>query len=142
MTIKPETIKIKLAKLEEVVNLLERYRQYAEKDFINNPTLSGAAKYNLILGIEIIVDIGNHFLSEVYGAHPGEYREIIEMLGEHEIIPKEFSKENIDMAKFRNLLIHEYIKVDEEKVYNNLQKAPDIFRNFAKYYLEFLEKIE
>lgn len=141
MVIKLEVIKNKLGKLEESVKLLEKYKKYSKKHFINDPTLSGAAKYNLILSIEIIVDIGSHILSEVYGAQLEEYRQVILVLGEYGIVSEKFAKENADMAKFRNLLIHEYIKVDLNKVYNNLQKAPDIFRKFAKAYQKFLDKV-
>jgi len=70
----------------------------------------------------------------------GKYKEAIEKLGEYEVVPEKFAKENADMAKFRNLLVHEYGIVDLEQVYNNLQKAPDIFRQFAEYYIDFLEK--
>ena len=33
-----------------------------------------------------------------------------------------------------------YISEDLQDLYNNLQKAPDIFRKFAEYYIDFLEK--
>jgi len=45
------------------------------------------------------------------------------------------------MARFRNKLVHIYEEVSLDEVYQNLQKAPDIFREFAKYFQEFLEKI-
>lgn len=95
----------------------------------------------MVLAVEIVVDIGNHILAEAFHMKTEDYAGVIEGLGKAGVIPKKFAKENVDMARFRNLLIHDYIKVDLKQVYQNLQKAPDIFRKFAKYYLEFLEKI-
>ena len=135
-----DTIKEKLTKLSKAISLLEEYKLVPRKDFLINFTINSAAQFNLILGIEIIMDIGNHILTEKYQIHPKAYKEIIEMLGKYEIVPQNFARENIEMAKFRNLIIHQYGKVDMKKVYQNLQKAPNIFRQFAKYYLAFLEK--
>lgn len=140
MTIDTKIIQEKLAKLNQVIKLLEKYKKVSREDFLIDFTINSAAQFNLILGIEIIVDIGNHILAEKYQVHPKEYKEVIEALGEYEIIPGDLARENVEMAKFRNLIIHQYGKVDMELVYQNLQKAPDIFRQFAKYFVEFLEK--
>ena len=130
----------KLAKLDEAVNLLKEYRLAPYENFLSDKTLQGSTMYYMIIGVEVIVDIGMHILSAVYHTTAREYKEAIEKLGEYEVVPEKFAKENADMAKFRNLLVHEYGIVDLEQVYNNLQKAPDIFRKFAEYYIDFLEK--
>lgn len=140
MSIDKKSVKEKLAKLEQIIKLLEKFKKVSREDFLVDFTVNSAAQHNLVLGIEIIADIGHHFLTEVYQLHPKEYKEIIEMLGEYGIVPKKFAKENMKMASFRNLIIHQYMEVDMKKVYQNLQKAPDIFRKFLKYYLKFLEK--
>ena len=135
------SINQKLKKLEESVKMLEGYKRVQENDFLKDATINGATIHYLVLGIGIIIDIGNHILVEIFHEHVNSYEEIILKLGEVKMIPDGFAKKNADMAKFRNLLIHEYIKVNMKMVYKNLQEAPDIFRKFAKYYLEFLEKI-
>ena len=95
--------------------------------------------FNLVICIELIVDIGNHILTEVFQKSAKTYRETIIYLGDLNVISKEFSKENQEMTGFRNRLIHDYGRVELEEVYENLQKAPNIFRKFAKYYINFLE---
>lgn len=140
-SIDKKSIQEKLEMLRVAIDKLEECKKASKEEFISDFKTSDSAMRNLVLGIEIIVDIGNHILNEVFQAHPKEYKEVIAMLGEYKVIPREFAKENMAMASFRNLLIHEYIKVDLKKVYQNLQKAPDIFRKFAKAYLKFLDKI-
>jgi len=139
--INKNSVNQKLKKLEESAKMLEDYKKVQEKDFLEDATIRGASIHYLVLGIEVIIDIGNHILTEVFQEHADSYEEIILKLGETKVIAENFAKDNADMAKFRNLLIHEYIKVNMETVYENLQEAPNIFRKFAKYYLEFLEKI-
>ena len=135
-----KSIEEKLNKLRECIDVLENFKSVPQKEFLKNKEKSGAAMHYLVIGIEVIVDIGQHILSEVFQTRGASYEEVISKLGEVKAVPEEFAKENEGMARFRNLLIHDYIKIDQNKVYQNLQKAPDIFRKFAKYYLEFLEK--
>lgn len=86
-----------------------------------------------------VIDLGNHLLSEVFQVKADSYAAVITKLGETGIIPEVFAAENADMAKFRNLLIHEYGDVDLGKVYEYLSKAPDVFRQFAQYFDDFVE---
>ena len=72
---------------------------------------------------------------------PKNASETITTLGDMKILPKEFVSKIIGMANFRNILIHAYLKIDREIVYENLQHIPD-FRKFQKYILEFLKKEE
>lgn len=141
MSIDKKSTKEKIKKLEEAVKFLKEYKKLSKEDFLVDFTVNAAAMHYMVLGIEIIVDVGNHLLNEIYHVRGEEYKEIIKLLGDYEIIPEEFAKENIGMAKFRNLIIHQYGKVDMKKVYQNLQKAPEIFGKFAKYFMEFLEKV-
>ena len=130
----------KFQKLGEVIEHLEEYRKVALSDFLVDYTINSAAMHHLVLGIEIITDIGNHFLNEVFHVHPKDYAEIIAMLGKHGVVSEELAKENIEMARFRNLLIHEYVHIDLRRVYENLQKAPDVLREFAKAFAVFLDR--
>lgn len=142
MSIDKDSIKEKLLKLDDAVKLLEKYRAVSREDFLTDFTTNSAAMYNLIIGIEVIIDIGAHMLSEAYQASPKEYREVIEKLGEYDIVPSVIAKEHAGMTGFRNIIVHQYGEVDMKLVYENLQKAPDVFREFAKYYMEFLEKMK
>jgi len=137
-----KTIQEKLRKLQEVVGKLEACKKVSLKAFLKDDQTADAAMYNLIIGIEVIVDIGNHILSEVFQIKAEDYSAVIKKLGQTKIIPEKFVEDNRDMAKFRNLLVHEYGQVDLEKVYEHLQKAPGIFRQFARYFMDFLEKIK
>lgn len=135
-----KSVEEKLNKLRECIEILENLKDSPQMEFLKNREKSGAAMHYLVIGIEVIIDIGQHILSEIFQTRGASYEEVISKLGEAKVLPEKFAKENEGMARFRNLLIHDYIKVDLKQVYQNLQKAPDIFRKFAKYYLKFLEK--
>jgi len=130
----------KLDLLDEVIDKLQDVKALSQENFMSDFFIHDTAIRNLVLGIEIIVDIGNHILSETFHSSANTYKDVIIALGEAEVISKDFAKENSQMADFRNLIIHAYGSLDMKQVYQNLQKAPDVFRKFAKCYIEFLEK--
>lgn len=134
-----KTIEEKLFKLQEIIKALNDLKAYPREEFIKDVTINSAAMFNLVIAVEVIVDIGNHILVESFQTSVKTYTDVIIELGNVGIMSKEFAQENKDMAKFRNKLIHDYDRVSLEQVYEHLQKAPDMFRQFAKYFIEFLE---
>lgn len=44
------------------------------------------------------------------------------------------------MAGFRNILVHQYLEIDEGEVYRNLQLGPDDFETFVDHVLAFLQR--
>lgn len=135
-----KSVKKKLELLDEVVEKLEEIKPIGKDKFVSDFYIHDTAIRNLVLGIEIIVDVGNHILSETFHSSAKTYKDVIIDLGKGEVIPKDFAGENAEMTDFRNLIIHAYGNLDIKKVYQNLQIAPDVFRQFAKYFVKFLEK--
>ncbi len=138
--INTKSIHEKLFKLQESVKILEELRAEGYDAFFSDYKTQDSATLNLFLSIEMITDIGNHIITEVFQKQAKNYAEIIQLLGTTGVVPEAFAKENEDMTKFRNLVAHDYEKITPEGVYDNLQKAPDVFRAFAKYFVEFMEK--
>lgn len=136
----PESVQEKLAKLQEIIAKLEQDHDKSYEEFLGDSHMSDATMHNLTIGIGIVVDIGNHILSEVYKKKADSYSDVVGKLGQVGVLPEQFALENVNMPKFRNVLVHEYASVELEQVYANAQKAPNILRQFAHYYSEFLEK--
>lgn len=135
-----KSIHEKLFKLQESVKILEELKAEGREKFFADFKIQDSATLNMFTSIEAIIDIGNHIITEVFQKQAKIYAEVIDILGKTGVIPEAFAKENADMPKFRNLVAHNYDKITPEGVYENLQKAPDIFRAFAKYFVEFMEK--
>lgn len=135
-------IEERLLKLNKAIKVLKGIRQkYSKTIFLSNDEIQFSAFYGLVMGIEAICDIGAHILSKYYGESYGSYKDIIQGLGKFEIVSHNLAKDSEEMPDFRNVLIHVYTEIDSEEVYTNLQKAPEEFTKFAKYFLKFLEKI-
>ncbi len=130
-------IQNKIARLERNINILKGYKNIPRSNFLSDFTINGATLHYLVESIEIIIDVGNHILAEEFALDAATYSDVIVKLGENKVVPQKFAEENMYMAKFRNRIIHIYNEIDLQEVYENLQKAPDIFRQFIVYYTEF-----
>jgi uncharacterized protein YutE (UPF0331/DUF86 family) len=81
----------RLNKLREYIALLHKIRKEEKGCFISDTFVYGNAERYLHLAIQCVLDIGNHFISEKKFDDPNEYRDIIIILGEADIIPFELA---------------------------------------------------
>lgn len=116
---------------------LSGYSRLAKKEFLSDSNKVDSAKYNLIIAIEGAIDICNHIVARAGGRAPRDHADCFAILGELKMFPDEFVEKLKRMAKFRNLLVHLYWKVDDEKVYEILK---DDIQDIRKY-IKGIEKI-
>ncbi|MEM2094599.1 MAG: HepT-like ribonuclease domain-containing protein [Candidatus Bathyarchaeia archaeon] len=69
--------------------------------------------------MESIVSLCMHVATEAYGKTPTSYREAVRFIGERLNMP--FIRELESLVGLRNLLIHRYWIVEDEKVYEALK---------------------
>ncbi|TFG11116.1 MAG: DUF86 domain-containing protein [Promethearchaeota archaeon] len=82
--------------------------------------------------MNICIDIGNHILSLNKNGIPETYSEIFIELSKLGIIDKTLEEKLIKMTKFRNLLGHLYMDIDNKKIYEILQENLEDFNEFKK----------
>jgi uncharacterized protein YutE (UPF0331/DUF86 family) len=92
-------------------------------------------------GLEILaqnlLDIGAHVLASDLQNDWEDYGEIISKLGKHGVIPQQFSEEIKGMAGLRNILIHEYLKIDIRRLVEYLNNRLGDFVQFIKYIRQY-----
>ncbi|MGE5605129.1 MAG: type VII toxin-antitoxin system HepT family RNase toxin [Bacteroidota bacterium] len=115
-------ILIKTDKIKEYLGFLRDLRQYPLNEFKTNPQIFGSAERFLQLAIESAIDIGNHLISDLRLRKPGTNREIFEILNEHGIITAGLRDSLCKMAQFRNILVHDYLRIDREIVFTILRR--------------------
>jgi len=87
-------------------------------EFQNNKGLE-LGQYHLHRALEGVFNIGSHIISRIPGGQATQYSEIALKLGEFGIVDKKFAEEKlVQMARYRNRLVHFYAEVTAEEVYN------------------------
>jgi len=137
--INEKIIASRVSKLREYIKTLEDLKKTSLEAFLSTPTIRYATERCLHQAIECVIDIGSHIISALQLRKPEEYWEIAEILGENEIVPKEFAEHLVRMIRFRNILVHNYVSLDPSRVYAFLQNRLGDFELFINYVIKFIK---
>lgn len=129
----------RMERIEKNLEKLEKKRSLSYEEFSKDTDAQDIVLHNFQVTIEACLDIGSHIIAEKNWETPESYADIVRILSNHGVIPKNFEPIFTNMARFRNIIIHDYLYIDLQKVYENLQRIDD-FRIYLKYIKEFLEK--
>lgn len=135
---KHEIIEQHLQNMDEALRNLSRYKEIPLADFEKDLSLVWIAEKGLEILIQNLLDVGAHILSSEIKNDWDDYGEIILKLGHHGVIPVEFAERIRGMAGLRNILIHEYIRVD--KIHDLFASHLEDFVEFMRYIQEYMEK--
>jgi uncharacterized protein YutE (UPF0331/DUF86 family) len=128
----------RLERLREYLGILKAVQGYDLKRFIEDPFIHGTAERNLHLAIECLLDIGNHVISDRDYPKPESYADIFRILNERGVIPGRLLDDLEGMAAFRNVLVHDYLRLDREKVYRIVCEKTEVMENLAAIYAGML----
>ena len=121
--VEKEIIKRKLSFLEEYYNDLQKTaKDLSWDDFKKDKILRRFIERTLHMAIETCLDISNHIISYESYREPKNNQDIFQVLIENEIIDTKKGEELKKMAQFRNVIVHDYIRVNPEIVYSILKK--------------------
>jgi len=138
MMVKREIVLSRLDKLKEYLTYLNNAKIHSLEEYLNSPLIYGSSERFLHLAIECILDIGNHVISDMRYRKPNSNKDIFEVLYENRLIDIELKDSLCNMAGFRNILVHDYLKLDKEIVYNvinNNLKDLEVFINIIIEYV-------
>jgi uncharacterized protein YutE (UPF0331/DUF86 family) len=130
----------RLKRLAEYVEFLNRKKSMRREEFLQDQESQLAVERALQLAIQIVIDIATHILSTASNETPKDYREAISKLARIGVIPVAFANKIAPMPGFRNVLVHEYVDIDTERVYRNLQDELEDFVEFARYITHWLDQ--
>lgn len=117
--------------------------QSADKEtFVKDDLITSAAERNLEVAIQACLDIASHIVAQIALEKPQENKELFSILAKHNIIPGNLSKRLVLMSGLRNILAHEYLEIDEEKVYFSIKNDLDDIIEYVRVIELFLEKQE
>jgi uncharacterized protein YutE (UPF0331/DUF86 family) len=134
---KEKIIKIK-SEIQASISLLEDLKKISLDDFSKDKHKISSAKYNFIICIEGMIDLGNHLISQNNLGTPADYADSFRILSNEGIVTESLLSELIKAARFRNRLVHIYWEVDENELYNILQTGLNDIKLFLKLFFEFI----
>ena len=117
---------------------VEEKRSQDVQDFLKDFDCQDIVSFNLQLAIQNSIDIAAHIISEEGMGVPGSFTEMFYLLEENGYLSKELTEKMVRAVGFRNLLVHEYGKIDLKQVH---QIANEHIQDLNKYLLLIFTKL-
>ena len=133
-----ETMVKLVSELRQNVSRLRSLAELPQQDFLSDPDKIGSSKYHFIVAIETCIDMCNHVIARNGYRAPEDYGDTFSVMGEVGALPTGFSEELKNMAKFRNRLVHLYMEVNDQQLYEILHTRLDDFKRFLDSISSFL----
>jgi uncharacterized protein YutE (UPF0331/DUF86 family) len=71
---------------------------------------------------------------------PQDYADVIKLMGQEGVLQADLLKRLIEMVKFRNMLVHLYWKIENERLYKDLKENLGDFEAFKEAIRKYLKK--
>lgn len=133
-----EVVLRRLSHLEENLNYLQGVKKYNKKEFSTNKDIYLRYERALHLSIEAVIDLGNHLIADQRLRTPDSNRDIFKVLADNSITNDELSENLIKMAGFRNILVHDYLKLDRELEYEIIINYITDIEDFMKIMVNYI----
>mgnify|MGYP001092493766 CR=1 FL=1 len=131
MTLNPDLVRARCADIEDAVARLERFGAMPVEDFRANHDLTDAACYRLLVAIEAALGLCYHVSAKHLRKVPEQFAECFRTLSEAGVVPGDLAERLQAMARFRNVLVHLYAKVDTARVHEIIRHDLGDLQAFA-----------
>ena len=118
----------RLRRLEKLIEDLEKIAEEGEAAYLADTRTRMAAERQLELAVQICIDLGTQLVMERPVRAPESYADVFKAMGEAGLLPTDLAERLEDAAGQRNLLVHLYMDVIDERVFESLNSLDDLRR--------------
>jgi uncharacterized protein YutE (UPF0331/DUF86 family) len=135
-----ELIQNKINRIENYIRELEPILQLGTNEILGNYTSLRTLERDFQLVVDTVIDINTHIISTENLRAPEDATETFFILGEAEILPMDFVKKFSPVAGLRNIIVHDYEKIDVEKLIGDIKSDIGQFGEYAVHIDNFINK--
>lgn len=137
---------------QKILEKLENFQEYlkyiyqlekeakSEELFLSDFHLFGNTERYLQSLIQIIIDISHLLIIDLGFKKPEDNYEAISILFENKIISENLAGKLTKMVGLRNILVHEYGKIDRKEIYKILKEQIIDLEDYKKQIVKFVKK--
>jgi len=136
-----DIVQKRITYLRDTVDYLKSERDQVRSfpDYQSNIRLKKAVERSLQTAVEACLDIGRRLIALEGFRYPEDNQDVFRVLCEEGVVSDDLLTTLLDMARFRNLIVHDYARIDDAKVYSILKKRLGDFDAFAQAVQVYLE---
>lgn len=125
-------IENKISSVKKYLKILTRYKKYSRDTIERDIDIRGAVERYLYLTIQATIDLAEAVVAYKNLRKPATMSEAFYILNEEGIIPEKLTEKLAKMTGFRNILAHDYEKIDYAIVHNALNHGVLDISSFVK----------
>jgi uncharacterized protein YutE (UPF0331/DUF86 family) len=129
----------KLAELDQYYKQIAEYKKITVAQYSADWKIQRIIERTLQMMIETCVDVAGHIVADKGFRIPKSYADTFKVLHEEKILGKKLFAALEKMAKFRNIVVHHYDKVDAEIVLIILKKDLTDFLDYKAAVIRLIE---
>ena len=129
-----------LVKIDQLEGYLKELREIVPEDFATYQKVEKrrACERLLQISIEAVIDVCHLLVAGLRLGIPAEEDDLFDKLREVGIISSQMKETLKEMRGFRNILVHEYARIDEQIVFEAVKTKLGDFEAFKQEVLRYL----
>ena len=129
----------KLAELQEYLGQIKEYGNLTVEQYLGDWKIQRIIERTLQMMLETCTDIAGHIISDRGYRIPTSYADTFKVLHEKNILDKGLFETMEKMARFRNIVVHHYDRIDADIVIDILSRDLDHFSDYKDAIIDMLE---
>jgi len=126
-----ESLRSRLKELEDAIGELESFREETFSELAKSRRERWALRYGMLEAVQIVIDVACAVVSHEDLGHPKSYAGCLRILGRSGRIDEALAERLARAVGLRNVLVHDYLDVNDRLVYESLENLDDL-RAFAR----------
>lgn len=129
----------KLTELDEYLKQMGEFSSVTLEEYSRDWKVQRIVERTLQMMIETCADIANHIISDRGYRTPDNYGDTFRVLHENGVLKNNLFEIMLKMARFRNIVVHQYDKVDEAIVIGIMRNNLNNFTAYRDAILKILD---
>ena len=139
MAVNSDFLKEKLAYSKKYIERLRRIIKISDEEFLDDFSLQLQSERIFEVISQLMLDICTHIIAHSSETPPSTYSECMKKLVDVGVLGENESNNFINIIKMRNLLVHQYGKVNLKLLFASLKMLDSDFLKFKEKILSWLE---
>lgn len=133
------TIARHLAQLQVYLAQLRELQQHSRADLDNDWRIRATVDRTLQLAIEVVISVCDQLIAGLSLPLPDSGRDAVLAVARAGVISDDLGDRLAQAVGFRNILVHQYLSIDYDRVYDALQHDLSAFEQFLTQVGTFLD---
>ncbi len=138
LSVDPIRIKDKLNQSKEYLVVINQILEMEFREFDNNLEQKMVAERAFEIISQIILDVCTYIVAKQNLKTPTNYADCINKLVNEGILNQKYEQKFQNLIRMQNLIVHQYVDIDHEILFNALKTLNDDFSIFHKNILDWI----